>query len=196
MKKKQRRIQLALVSIGVMLFVITYLYYPATNKDKFSKDQSDIENFEKNIDTEQYTYFTNLEYKGLYDLDKPFKVKSEKAYILNEEPDIVYMQNMHVVLYLKDNRIVKITSSEGKYNKANYNCFFEKEVHATDGETIITAENLDLLATENFVKIYNNVNLDYITGWLKADKIDYDFETKNFKVSMFDDNQIKMKVAR
>ena len=196
MKKEQQRVQLILVSIGVLLFILTYLYYPTTNKDKFSKDQSDIENFEKNIDTEQYTYFTNLEYKGLYDLDKPFKVKSEKAYILNEEPDIVYMQNMHVVLYLKDNRIVKITSSEGKYNKANYNCFFEKEVHATDGETIITAENLDLLATENFVKIYNNVNLDYITGWLKADKIDYDFETKNFKVSMFDDNQIKMKVAR
>ena len=196
MKKKQRRIQLALVSIGVMLFVLTYFYYPSINKDEFSKDQLDTENLEKNTDTEQYTYFTNLEYKGLYDLDKPFTVKSKKAYILNENPNIVHMQNMHVVLYLKDNRIVEITSLKGHYNKANYNCFFEEDVHATDGETIITAENLDLLATENFVKIYNNVNLDYTTGWLKADKIDYNFETKNFKVSMFDDKQIKMKVVR
>ena len=64
------------------------------------------------------------------------------------------MQNMHVVLYLKDNRIVKITSLKGHYNKANYNCFFEQNVRATEGGTIITAENLDLLATENFAKIY------------------------------------------
>ena len=69
------------------------------------------------------------------------------------------MQNMHVVLYLKDNRIVEITSLKGHYNKANYNCFFEEDVLATDGETIITAENLDLLATENFViPIYLSLN--------------------------------------
>ena len=196
MKEKQRRVQLALVSIGVLLFVLTYLYYPTINKNELSKNRFGTEDFENTSDMEHYTYFTNLEYKGLYDLDKPFKVKSEKAYILNEEPDIVYMQNMHVVLYLKDNRIVEITSLKGHYNKANYNCFFEQNVRVTEGETIITAENLDLLATENFVKIYNNVNLDYITGWLQADKIDYDFETKNFKVSMFDDKKIKMKVVR
>ena len=196
MKEKQRRVQLALVSIGVLLFVLTYLYYPAINKNELPKKQLGTEDFEKTYDTKQYTYFTNLEYKGLYDLDKPFNVKSEKAYILNKEPDIVYMQNMYVVLYLKDNRIVEITSMKGLYNKANYNCFFEQNVRATDGETIITAENLDLVATENFVKIYNDVSLDYITGWLQADKIDYDFETKNFKVSMFDDKKVKMKVVR
>ena len=127
---------------------------------------------------------------------EPFKIKSEKAYILKEAPDIVYMKNIHAILHLSDNRIVEITSLKGHYNKANYNCFFEQNVRVTEGETIITAENLDLLATENFVKIYNNVSLDYITGWLQADKIDYDFETKNFKVSMFNNKAIKMKVIQ
>ena len=137
-----------------------------------------------------------MEYKGLYDFDKPFKVKSKEAYVLNEEPDIVYMKNMHVILKFSENRIIEITSLKGSYNKSNYNCFFEQDVHATDGEIKITADNLDLLATENFVKIYNDVNLDYASGYLQADKIDYDLETKHFKVSMFGDKAIKMKVVQ
>ena len=57
-------------------------------------------------------------------------------------------------------------------------------------------ENLDLLATKNSVEVYNKVRLNYTTGSLQADKIDYDFETKNFKVSMFNDKTVKMKLLK
>ena len=103
---------------------------------------------------------------------------------------------MHVILYLKDERTVNIISDKGKYNKITNDCFFEENVKATDGETIIFADNLDLLATENFVKVYNKVRLNHPTGSIRADRIDYDFETKYFKVSMFDDKAVKMKVMR
>ena len=196
MKKKQRRIQLVLISIGLLLFVLTYLYYPNIDKDKLLKDQSIYKDFEAVGAEDQITVFEDVEYKGLYDIDKPFKVKSETAYILNEEPDIVYMKNMHVILYLNDERIINIESDKGRYNKVTYDCFFEQNVKATDGSTKIYAENLDLLATKNSAEIYNNVNLDYATGYLLADRIDYNFETKKFKVSMFDDKAIKMQVIR
>ena len=196
MKKKQRGVQFALVSIGLLLFILTYYYYPSIKKDKLLKDQSVNKDFQKVENIDQSTSFENLEYKGLYNLDKPFRVKSKEAYILSQEPDIVYMKNMYVILYLSDNRIVEITSLKGRYNKKNYNCFFEQDVVATDGDTIITAKNLDLLATKNIMKVYNDVNLDNATGFLQADKIDYNFETKYFKVSMFGDKAIKMKVIQ
>ncbi len=196
MKKIQRRVQLGLISIGLLLFVLTYFYYPNLNKDKSFKDQSIIKNFEKTTNKDQATSFENIEYKGLYDFDKPFKVKSEKAYILNEKPDIVYMTNMHTILYLSDGRVINIVSDKGKYNKVTYDCFFEQNVKATDGSTKIFAENLDLLATKDSVEIYNNVNLDYATGYLQADKIYYNFETKHFTVSMFDNKSVKMKVIQ
>jgi len=45
------------------------------------------------------------------------------------------------------------------------------------------------------VKIFNNVTINYPTGsMIQADKIDYNFQTKYFKVSMYDDERIKMKV--
>ena len=178
------------------MFILTYFYYPSIKKSKLLKDQSVNKDFQKVEDIDQSTSFENLEYKGLYDLNKPFRVKSKEAYILNQEPDIVHMKNMYVILYLSDNRIVEITSLKGRYNKENYNCFFEQDVLATDGDTIITAKNLNLLATKNIMKVYNEVNLYNATGSLQADKIDYNFETKHFKVSMFGDKAIKMKVIQ
>ena len=195
MKKKQQKIQIILISIGLLLIFATYFYYPYINKIKLIENQLAQKDLDKTIDAER-TFFKNVEYKGYYDLDKPFTIKSEEAYMLNEEPGVIYMTNMHVILYLTDGRIVNILSDQGKYNKLTYNCYFQKNVVASDGETQITARNLDLLATENSAKIYNEVNLNYPTGTLRADNIDYNFETKFFKVSMFNDKTIKMKVIK
>ena len=195
MKKKQQKTQLVLISIGLLLVLLTYFYYPYMNKDKLLKNQSVRQDLKNTTDNAQLTTFKNVKYEGLYDFDKPFSVKSENAYILNENSDVVYMTNMHVILYLKNERIVNIISNKGKYNKITYDCFFEEDVKATDGEIKIFAENLDLLATENFAKVYNNVKLNHSTGSLRADKIDYDFETKYFKVSMFDNKVVKMKIT-
>ena len=194
--KKQHKAQLTLLLVGLMLFILTYVYYPNLNKNTFLKNQTVQEDVEGSLDSKQDTSFENVKYKGFYNFDKLFTVEAEEAYILNEEAAVVYMNNMHVILNLNDGRIVNITSNKGKYNKTTYDCFFENNVRATDGETEIFSENLDLLAAENSVEIYNNVILNYTTGSLRADKIDYNFETKYFKVSMFDDKTIKMKVIK
>ena len=194
MKKKEQNTQLILISIGLLLILLTYFYYPHMSKDKLQEDQFALKNLEKTLDADQFTTFESVEYEGLYDLNKPFSIKSEKAYILDIDPDVVYMTNMYVTLYLKDKRTVNILSDRGKYNKVTHDCFFEENVVATDGETKIFAENLDLLANENFVKVYNNVRLNHPMGVLVADKIDYDLETKYFKVSMFNDETVKMKI--
>ena len=192
---KQDKTKLILFLIGFGLIILTYFYYPNLNRN----ETVDIKNLEKvpenKLSDEQSTSFENVKYNGLYN-NNPFTVEAETAEILKENESIVYMNNMHVIIYLSDGRIVNITSAQGSFNKESYDCFFEKSVYANDGETEIFSDNLDLLATENSVQIYNNVKLDYNTGSLRADKIDYDFETKYFKVSMFNDEKIKMKVIK
>ena len=195
MKKKQRKTQLVLVSIGLLLILLTYFYYPYINKGKLQDDQFVQKDSEKILNDSQST-FENLEYEGLTSNMQKFSVKSESAYILDENPSLVFMKKMRVEVYLNDGRIVTIVSDEGRYSKESHDTWFEKNVIADDGETKIFAENLDLLATENFVKIYQQVRLFHPTGSLQADQIDYNFETKNFKVSMFDDKAVKMKVIQ
>ena len=194
--KKLHKTQLTLLLTGFILIILTYFYYPNLDKNLVSKNKTIKENLKEDLEGTRNTTFANVTYKGIYDLDKTFTIQAEEALILNEEADIVYMNGMHVILYLNDGRIVNITSTKGRYNKETYDCFFEDNVKATDGETEIFSDNLDLFATENSVKIYNNVSLNDITGSLKADKIDYDFETKYFRVSMFGDKTIKMKVIK
>ncbi len=196
MKKKQQKIQIILILIGLLLIFATYFYYPYAERMKLVKDQPTQQDLEKNHGDNERTFFKNVEYKGYYDLNKPFTIKSDKAHLLNEEPDVVYMNNMHVILYLSDERTVNIRSDQGRYNKLTYDCYFQKNVNVNDGETQITAKNLDLLATEDSVRIYNKVNLIYPTGSLWADSIVYDFETKHFKLSMFDDKAVKMKIIK
>jgi len=200
MTQNQKKILTILLTLGFLLILITYFYYPYITESISTKQK---ENFEDLSDTStdtvenDETLFENLEYQGFYDLDKRFVVKSKKAHINKNEPDIVIMNNMHVILYLNDGRIVNILSDRGRYNKANYDCFFEQNVKASDGTTEIFSDNLDLLGNESSVKIYNNVSINYPTGsLLRADKIDYDFEKKHFKISMFDDEQIKMKIFK
>ena len=196
MKQKQKKAQIILTSIGLILILITYFYYPYMQKVKFTDNQVVQKDGSNTLDIGQGTSFDNVKYEGLYQINKTFSVMSEKAHILNKEPDVVYMTNMHVILYLDNGRIVNILSNKGRYNKVTYDCFFEDDVRATDEETKIFSDNLDLLATEDSVKIYNNVNLDYAQGYLQADEINYDFETKYFKVSMFGDKDVKMKVIK
>ncbi len=199
--KKQDKTKLALLLTGFILIILTYFYYPKLKQEGIfenqnaQKDAGISPDLEFKIDDEQSTSFENVKYDGIYNT-KPFTVEAENAYILKEEASVVYMNNMHVIMHLNDGRIVDITSSKGSFNKETYDCFFEDNVYATDGETEIFSKNLDLLATKSSVEVYNDVKLNYTTGSLQADKIDYDFETKYFKVSMFNDETIKMKVVK
>ena len=194
MKKKQLKTQITLIIIGFLLIIITYFIYPYSKEvriDKKQDSQLDLKQSD-NLDSS----FEHVEYEGFYNLNEPFIVKSEKALILNEQPDIVYMTNMHVILHLDNGTVLNIVSNKGTFNKVTYDCFFVDKVKATDGETEILAKNLDLLATKNSIEIYNNVVVNYSTGAFEADKVKYDFETKSLKASMYDDRAIKMKIFK
>ena len=154
MKRKQQKAQLVLISIGLLLILLTYLYYPYMNKNKLQDDQFVQKDSEKTLNDAQST-FENVEYEGITSTMQRFSVKSESAYILDKNPDLVFMKKMRVELYLKDGRIVTIISDRGRYHKESHDCWFVENVVADDGETKIFANNLDLLATKNFVKIIN-----------------------------------------
>ena len=162
-----------------------------------AEKKSALEKHEKVTSTDnvdESNIFENVEYKGFFKIDSPFTVKSEKARITAEDPDIVHLSEMSVTLYLKNGKDVVITADEGKYNKTSYDIYFVGNVVGRDGKTIITSENLDLLASEDIAIIYNNVRLNSNKNSLQADKVEYDFETKFYRISMFDDTRVKIKL--
>lgn len=192
MRKDKKIIQFFLIFIGVFLIVATYFYYPAIsskkNKELVKEEVTDAE-----VESDKINTFEKVEYKGFYDL-KPFTVSSDKASVLKNDPDIVYMTSMKVIINMNDDKIITITSDRGNYNKVTYDCFFVDNVKAVDGNTVITADNLDLLSTEDFVSVYNDVVLINEDGSLLADKVDYNFEKKYYQISMFKNEKVKIKI--
>ena len=198
MTANKRIVQLSLISFGLFLILATYFFFPKIIKNKFLEEETVKDDMIKTamIDSKERNTFENVEYNGVYDFDKPFKVKSEKAYILIKNPDVVYMTKMHVTLDMDDGRVIIITSDKGRYNKVTYDCFFENNVKAIDGETAVLADNLDLLATEDSATVYNNVFLTNDKDSLRADKVYYDFETKYYHISMFSNEKVKIKLIK
>tara|TARA_B100002003_G_scaffold160958_1_gene149452 strand:- start:443 stop:1042 length:600 start_codon:yes stop_codon:yes gene_type:complete len=199
MTSNRKIIQFSLISIGVLLILATYFLYPKIEKNKLLEEKKIVKKDKDEIviaDKNEANIFEHVEYKGIYNIDTPFVINSDKANITKEEPDIVYMTNMSVILHLNDGRTVTITSDRGKYNKVTYDCYFENNVRATDGESLILAENLDLLSNKNTVSVYNDVVLTGNKGSLQADKINYDLSTRKFNISMFGDKKVKIKLIR
>lgn len=199
MTSNRKIIQFSLISIGVLLILATYFLYPKIEKNKLLEEKKIVKKDKDEIviaDKDEANIFEHVEYKGIYNIDTPFVINSDKANITKEEPDIVYMTNMSVILHLNDGRTVTITSDRGKYNKVTYDCYFENNVRATDGESLILAENLDLLSNKNTVSVYNDVVLTGNKGSLQADKINYDLSTRKFNISMFGDKKVKIKLIR
>ena len=193
----RKSLQTALVLFGFLLILATYFLYPLLKQKTFKKSIVEKQSTIVDDDAENKSNtFENVEYKGIYNLDKEFTVKSEKAYILDENPEIVHMQTMVVVLKMNDGRIITITSDTGRYNKVTYDSYFVDNVKATDGSTIISSDNLDLIATKDFATAYNDVILKDKKSSLQADKVDYDFVTKKYAISMFDKEKIKIKLVQ
>ena len=195
MTANRKLVQLTLVAIGLFLILVTYFLYPKITEQKFSQKKI-LEDETSTIQESETNTFKNVEYSGLYDVDNTFTVKSEKAFILKEEQDVVNMKNMLVTLYLNDGRIVTISSDRGSYNKVTYDCFFVDNVKATDGETVVLSDNLDLLSTKDFASVYNNVVITANKGTLHADRVEYNFETKYYQVSMYNNEKVKVKIIK
>ncbi len=194
MKANRKIIQIFLISIGFLIIIGTYLLYPKIEKDRLKG--SVVENEQPLIkdDENAVNKFEELEFRGFYNFDNPFVVVSEEAVISPENSDIVNMTNMKITIKMNDGRTITITGDNGKYNKVTYDCFLENNVIASDGETEILSDNLNLISSKDSASIYNNVVVNSKNGQLTADKVDYNFESKYYKVSMFKDERIKIKL--
>jgi len=194
MKTYDKKIQITLIIFGILLIFFTYFFYPKITEKKFLKNRINTRDSLK-ITKEQTNVFANVSYEGFYNIINPFTINSSNAYILDDEPEIVYMKKMHVIIYMNNGSIVDIRSDKGNYNKITYDCFFEDNVVATHEGTSAQSDNLDLLASEDIVRVYNNVLLTDEKSSLRADNVDYNFEEKIYQISMYTDKQIKIKIT-
>ena len=184
--KKNKIIQFSLVIVGIILFFFTY----------YSSDKDKIVDINKNIsigDIYQLTKDTsniieNVSYVGTNNKGIFFELNAAVAVINHVNPNISQLQDVFVVIKMKDSRIIHIRSDRAVFNKISNDCEFFGHVKITEQGNIITSDNLDLYMSKNLITAYNNVKYNSITGFLIADKVDMDMLKNEANIFMFGKN--------
>ena len=185
--KKNKIIQFSLVIAGIILIFFTY----------YSNDKDKIVDIDKNISIEDANKLTekntaniieNVNYVGTNNKGTLFEINAALAEIKYDEPNLSQLQDVFVVIKMKDSRIIHIRSDRAVFNKISNDCEFFGHVKITEQGNIITSDNLDLYMSKNLITAYNNVNYNGIKGLLIADKVDIDILKNEANIFMFGKN--------
>ena len=195
MKINTKFIQLGLVSIGIVL-VFSFYFYPNMKANKLKEKTIQKEIAKNEIDTNIKNEFTNIIYKG-ENAGNIFTILADKAEI-RKDANLIYMRNMFITIFFGDEEWI-IECEVGTYDEVNHDIMCSKNMKASssDGKTTIYSQNLDFTADES-ATIYNKVSIIDKEGFeLQSDRIFYDFESKIYKVNMFNaDENIKIKIIK
>ena len=167
--KKNRVIQFSLVIAIIILFFTTY----------YSGDKDEIIDANKNSSTENASKLTketsniieDVSYAGSNNKGTFFEINSAIAEIKHDEPNISRLQDVFVVIRLKNLRIIHIEADAGIFNKATDDSEFFGNVIITEQDNVINCDNLDFYNSKNLLQAYNNVTYTGKKGDLIADQV-------------------------
>ena len=190
--KKNKIIQFSLVIVGIILFFFTY----------YSSDKDKIVDIDKNILVGGVSQLTkeisnileNVEYVGSNNKGTFFELNAAIAEIKYDNPNISYLQDVFVVIKLRDSKTVHIQSDKATFDKISNDCEFFGNVKITEQDDIITSDNLDLYMSKNLITVYNHVQYNGVKGFLIADKMDIDMLKNETNIFMFNKkNKVQVK---
>ena len=189
--KKNRVIQFSLVIAIIILFFTTYY---SGDKDKIvdANKNSSTENASK-LTEETSNIIENVNYTGTNNRGTFFELNAAIAELKHDEPNLSRLQDVFVVIRLRNLRTIHIQSDKAVFNKISNDCEFFGNVKITEQDNIITSDNLDFYNSKNFLQAYNNVEYSGMKGTLIADKVDVDLLKNEANIFMFKKND-KVKV--
>jgi len=189
--KKNRVIQFFLVIAIIILFFTTYY---SGDKDKIvdANKNSSTENASK-LTEETSNIIENVNYTGTNNRGTFFELNAAIAELKHDEPNLSRLQDVFVVIRLRNLRTIHIQSDKAVFNKISNDCEFFGNVKITEQDNVITSDNLDFYNSKNFLQAYNNVEYSSMKGALIADKVDVDLLKNEANIFMFKKND-KVKV--
>ncbi len=183
---RNKIIQFSLIIAGIMLFFLTYY---SGNKDKIAEVDKNISSGDVNkLTKETSNIIENVNYIGTNNKETFFELNAAIAEVKYDEPNISQLQDVFVVIKLRDSRTIHIKSDKAIFDKISNDCEFFGHVKVTEGDNVITSDNLDLYMSKNLITAYNNVRYNGIKGFLVADKVDMDILNNEANIFMFEKN--------
>ena len=175
------------LTISILLILIGIFTYQKILKIKDKDNEIKEIKKENSLSENSNNLIKNLKYNVNFENNTSYSITAfESELIYENNVEIILMRDVESIFTGSDNKIIKITSRNAKYNNTSYNTEFENQVRIEYLENIITSEKIFLNFEENVVLISDNIVYEGLKGIGKAESIKIDLMNKNVGISMGD----------
>ena len=196
-KRKTKILIVQILLFFTAILLIFFTYYNNENSDQVDKQkiekESEASSKIKEVD-DKTTSFENIEYKGVDLEGNRYIIKSELADFSLDNPELINMKIMSAIFYLKDGSILEIKGDWGSYNNQTYDMKFRDNIETKYKENYIFSDKLDYMNSKQLLTVSGNVKSQSIQGDIEADLLSFDLSLNTLDISMFTEDQIKVKM--
>ena len=166
--------------ISLILIVFYFTYIHEKSAEKYKKKSIESENqLQINKNTSNIIY--NIEYKTTSNKVK-YLIKADSG-ALNENNKF-FLNNVYAEVQLKDGSTILIKSEEAVYDNNTQDTKFAINVMTKYEEQMIFSQKMDMIFSENYIKIHDDIIYKKADLDLTADIIKIDLNTKKLTILM------------
>ena len=174
-----------------MIF-FTYFFKSTETKKNFEEDKKEVVKKEDFKDDE-INRFENVEYQGIDNSGNKFVIGSDYAQFEQERPEVINMEEIKCTFYFKDNTFLTIVADSGVFNNITNDMKFSDNVKMNYLENVLFSDRATFNNYENQLLVAGNVKGENPQSKLQADELDFDLNTKNLKISMYNKERVNIK---
>ena len=181
-----KKIYIQLFLILIFLTISLFLFLKYFKKTIFENNIN--ANISQTINTSE-SLIEDLKYLSTDKEGNEYKIEAKKGNIDKNNPDVIYLEKVKAIIFLKNSENILIESNYAKYNAKSFDTLFNNSVSVDYGEHFLKSEFLDLSFENNLVSVYDNVR--YLSGIssLRADKAEIDILNRKTKIFMENPNE-------
>ena len=190
MANKKKLFQLFLFSFALLIIFLTY-FSNFQKKQTITETKKD-ETINEEFLVEGVNRFENVEYQGIDKTGNQFTIGSNFAEFEKERPEIIKMEIVKCIFTFKDNTTLTVTSDKGTYNNVTNDMNFSENVRMDYLENVLYSDRASFNNYENQLLVAGNIKGEGPTTDLQADELDFDLNTKDLKISMYNKERVKV----
>ena len=187
MPSKRKLFQISLFLIGLLIIFFTYF----GNLQKESIPEKEI--VKEEFSEEEINKFEYVEYAGVDNSGNRFVIGSDYAEFEKERPEIVNMERIKCTFYFKDKTYLTIIADNGIFNNITNDMKFSDNVKMNYLQNVLFSDRALFNNYENQLLVSGNVKGEGPQTNLRADELDFDLNTKNLKISMYNEDRVNIK---
>ena len=191
MASKRRFVQLTLILIGFLIIFLTY-FSNVEKRQTFKEVKKEEIPQEESIE-EGINKFENVEYEGIDNSGNRFVIGSKYAQFEKERPEVIHMEDIICTFSFKDKTVLTIIADTGIFNNITNDMNFSDNVKIDYLENVLFSDRALFNNYENQLLVAGNIRGEGPQTNLEADELDFDLNTKNLKISMYNDEKVNIK---